>query len=94
MVDDYKTKVESDPNRALPSAITAMPENDAQSAYYYNAYKVLRRTWQPAMGAEPVPLSEITNYCTFLDDDDPEMFIEVITAADSAYMTHARKKAG
>lgn len=46
------------------------------------------------MGAEPIPLSEITNYCTFLDDDDPALFIEVITRCDMVYMDHARQKQG
>lgn len=65
---------------------------DVYTNYYYEAYTKLRRAWQPAMGAEPIPLSEITSYCAFLDDDDPEMFIEVILEADAAYMGHARKK--
>lgn len=37
-------------------------------------------------------MSEITSYCEFLQDDDPELFVEVMTSADMVFMEHARKK--
>ena len=82
-----------DPNTKLPSALETLPTLTTETAYYYDVFTKLRRCWQPAMGHEPIPMSEITGYCEFLDDDDPEMFVEVITGADAVYMNYARKKA-
>lgn len=76
----------------MPSALASLPETDIFTQYYYHAYTTLRGSWQSAMGAEPVPLSEITNYCAFLDDDDPPTFVEIMIRADAVYLEHVRKK--
>lgn len=67
-------------------AITERPELIFSDEYYLTAFFKLSGSRQNGMGIGAIPLSEIINYCEFLEDDDPETFIDIIQHCDNTYM--------
>ena len=85
-------KKQKDPNWKTPSALLELPELYDWEERYVKMFFVLSPSRQQGMGIGYIPYSEITNYCTFHEVDDPEMFIEVIQKSDKAYVEATNDK--
>ena len=67
-------------------ALLERPELIYIDEYYLKAFFRLSSSRQVGMGTGPIPLSEIILYCEWLEDQDTEEFIEVITHMDATYL--------
>lgn len=68
------------------------PELSANGYYYLNAFYRLNSSRSVGMGVGAIPLSEITNYCVYFEEDEPFIFIEIIQGIDSKYLSLRNKK--
>lgn len=75
-----------DQNWKTPKAITEMPELMPWESSYVEAFYKLSSSRQSGMGLGAIPYSEITNYCDFWNESDPELFIYIIQKSDNAYL--------
>lgn len=76
---------DDNPEMVFP-AITEKPELIFTDEYYLTAFFKLSSSRQNGMGIGAIPLSEIIRYCEFLEDTEPETFIEIIQHCDNVYM--------
>ncbi len=69
------------------------PELTFFDEYYVKTFYRLTGSRQVGMGVAPIPISEILEYNeSYLHDEDVEMLLDVIQAADSAYLTEYYKE--
>jgi len=80
------------PGWETPTALKEMPEIAAWEHKYVQAFYALTNSRQSGMGLGAIPYSELTNYCDFWHEPDPELFIYVLQQADSAYMDEYNKQ--
>ena len=62
------------------------PKPSPFTNYYIKAFYALSGSRSNGMGIGAIPLSEILVYCEFYEEDDPDMFVEIIQNADSVYL--------
>lgn len=69
------------------------PELEFFDEYYLKIFYRLTSSRQVGMGMAAIPISEILEYNDkYLQDDDVEMLLDVIQAADNAYLTEYYKE--
>jgi hypothetical protein len=76
-----------------PTALKNEPILTYETMPYIKAFSILSNSHQVHDGIiQPIPLTEMESYCRLFNVDDIELFIEVMHAADQAYMEHFASK--
>lgn len=75
----------------MPKALTNEPELDIWLVDYVKAFNVLSSSRQVGMSVGAIPLSEIVQYCTIINETDIDFFVTVIRKADNAYMDYVNR---
>lgn len=73
-------------------ALEEQPELLVTDEYYLNAFYRLSSSRQLGMTTGPIPLSEIIGYLEYLNEPEPEEFIDIIQHCDGVYLDEVYKK--
>lgn len=73
------------PGYRIPDAITLRPELDLLASYYLEEFYTLGTERINAMAEGSIPVTKIRKRAEQIDDDDIEMFEEIILKIDREY---------
>ena len=59
-------------------ALTSKPELTLFDEYYLKAFFRLSSSRHVGMSIGTIPVVDILSYCEFIEDDDPETFIDIL----------------
>ncbi len=73
-------------------ALTEKPNLSFGDEFYLNSFFRLSSSRSVGMGVGNIPLSEIILYCDWIEESEPEVFVEIIQFMDSVYLDLQNKK--